>query len=97
MARPTREQLDGLSCSEFKTLLKRKGHKVERDIFKYEPYTTKGSRLYRWRYWGEYYTNHGDKTFVVDISCPLSEFDRWANSTDYTIKFREYIDGRRND
>jgi hypothetical protein len=93
--RPTREQLDGLSCSEFKTLLKRRGHKVKRNLFKYEPYTTKGSRQYRWRYWGTVLPK--DETFMVDISYPLEFFDRWANSTDYTIKFREYIEGKTSD
>lgn len=95
MARPKRDQLDGLSPSELKTKLKKLGHNVPRDFFKYGCISKRRSILYRWRHWGDNYT--GDKTFVVDISCPKSEFDRWANSVDYCITFQEYIRGRRID
>ena len=92
--RPKRFELDGYSPSELKTLLKKLGHKVPRDFFKYGCITKRRSLLYRWRYWGGHPFSN-DTTFVVDISCPKSEFDRWANSVDYCISFKEYIDGHR--
>jgi len=79
MSRPTRLQL-GMSPSEFKTMLKLRGHEVARDFFKYGPQSVYRNRLYRYRYWA-------DKGFVVDISCKLSEFDRWANSCDEVVTF----------
>ena len=82
MSRSTRVQL-GMSPSEFKTMLKLRGHKVDRDCFKYSPQTVYRNRLYRWRHWST-------DGFFVDISCKLSEFDRWANSTDQTITFVEW-------
>ena len=82
MSRSTRGQL-GMSPSEFKTMLKLRGHKVDRDCLKYGPQSIYRNRLYRWRHWA-------DEGFVVDISCKLSEFDRWANSTDQTITFVEW-------
>ena len=89
VARPSRDQLDGYSPSELKTLLKRIGHKVPRDFFGRGCISTRRSLYYRWRHWGDHYTK--DETFVVDISCPKSEFDRWANSVDYCITFKEYV------
>jgi hypothetical protein len=80
--RPTREQLAGLSPSELKTLIKRRGFKISRDFFKWGCRAQKGSRLYRFRWWAD--------EFVVDVSHPLSEFDRWANSVDKTVLFREW-------
>ena len=78
--RPNRDQLNGLSLSQLRTLLKRRGHKVPRKIY-YLGYVTQfRNRLYRFRWWT-------DKNFVVDISCPLSDFDRWANSCDETVSF----------
>jgi len=73
----------GMSKSQFKTLLKRKGHKIPRDMFKYGCTSTYKNRMYRWRYWA-------DEGFVVDISCKLNEFDRWANSREKTISFNEW-------
>ena len=87
--RPNRNQLAGYSLSEFKTLLKRLGHKVPRNLATTGYVTEYNNRLYRWRWWGDVY---GDDTgeFFVDVSCPLSEFDRWANSTDEVIKFSDW-------
>ena len=82
MSKPTRAQL-GMSPSEFKTMLKLRGHKVDRDCFKYSPRTVYRNRLYRWRHWSTY-------GLLVDISCKLQYFDRWANSTDQTITFVEW-------
>jgi hypothetical protein len=88
--RATREQLAGYSYSRFKTLLKRLRYKIARDFFKNsEGVVRHGSRLYRFRYWGDHYT--GDTTFVVDISCPIGDFDRWANSIERTITFTEWL------
>ena len=80
--RPTRQQLM-MSRSEFKTLLKRRGYEVPRDLYKYGCVVRRGDRMYRFRYWGK-------EGFVVDISCPVSEFDRWANSCEKTIPFLEW-------
>lgn len=83
--KPTREQLHGMSPSEFKTMLKRKGYSVRREFFKYGSVATKGSRMYRFRYWAF-------PDFFVDISCPEKEFDRWANSVDTTVNFFNWIE-----
>lgn len=83
--KPRREQLWGLSPSQFKTLLKNRGYKVYRDFFKRGAIAKKGNRLYRFRYWAF-------PDFFVDISCPLNDFDRWANSTSQTINFFNWIE-----
>lgn len=81
--KPTRAEL-GVSPSEFKTLLKGLGFKVPRDFFGFSSSVAKRQgRLYRFRWWAE--------TFEVDISCPVEEFDRWANSTDRTISLSEFF------
>ena len=84
--RPTRNKLNDMSPSEFKTMLKLRGHRVNRDFFKNAAVSYYKGRAYRWRWWGD--------EFVVDISCHLNEFDRWANSTEATIKFNDWIQGR---
>jgi len=87
--KPSREKLNGLSPSEFKTLLKRAGHIVSRDFFSRKSSVSKfKGKIYRWRWWGTPST--GDAEFVVDISCNISEFDRWANSTEKTVKFTDW-------
>ena len=88
--KPTRNQLWGMSPSEFKTMLKRRGHSVPRDFFKRSVSHYKG-RAYRFRWWGDVY---GDDTgeFFVDVSCPLKEFDRWANSVDEVVNFYNWIE-----
>lgn len=83
--RPNRNQLWGMSPSQFKTMLKRKGYKVSRDFFKYAAVAYKNNRAYRFRYWAF-------PEFFVDISCPLNEFDRWANSTDHVKPFYNWIE-----
>ena len=79
--KPNRDQLWGMSPSQFKTMLRRRGYKIPRDFFKQGSIAKKGNRLYRFRYWG------GVGEFFVDVGCPISQFDRWANSTDRTINF----------
>ncbi len=87
--KPRREQLWGMSPSEFKTLLKRLGYRVPRDLFKYGMCTAyKGNRAYRFRHWAF-------PDFFVDISCPLTDFDRWANSTEQTVNFYNWIENER--
>ncbi len=86
--KPTRQELGGLSPSEFKTFLKVLGHKIPRNFFALSSISTYRNRRYRWRYWGDSYSN--DKTFVVDISCLKSEFDRWANSVEDCVTFEEF-------
>lgn len=88
--KPTRDQLGGFSSSEFKTLLKRLGYPISRDFFKSDCSIVQyRGCMYRFRYWGNHYNN--DTTFVVDISCPVEEFDRWANSVEETITFTEWL------
>lgn len=83
--KPSRDQLFGMSASEFKTMLKLRGFDVGRDFFKMGAVAQKSNRLYRFRYWAW-------PDFFVDISCPLSEFDRWANSVDHTVNFYNWIE-----
>jgi len=83
--KPSRKELDGLSPSELKTLLKRNNFKIKRGFFKYGSIARKGSRLYRFRY------NQG--MFVVDISEEKKNFDRWSNSVQEVQVFSYF---RRN-
>ena len=85
--KPTRNQLAGLSPSEFKTLLKRRGYRVGKDFFKRGSMAKHSNRLYRFRWWGTV----GE--FFVDVSCPLNEFDRWANSVDQVVTFHNWNKG----
>ena len=80
--RPTRSQLHGMSPSELKTFLKRRGHSVVRDFFKRESVSHYRGRAYRFRWWAN--------EFVVDVSCRLTEFDRWANSVDEVVNFKNW-------
>jgi hypothetical protein len=82
--KPTRDQLGGLSPSQFKTLLKRRGYIVGRDFFKRGSMAQLGNRLYRFRWWG------GVGKFEIDVSCTLDDFDRWANSVDRTVTFYDW-------
>ena len=91
--RPSRDELGGMSPSEFKTLLKQRGFKVSRNFFDRESVAQCRNRLYRFRWWGDTY-NKLD-AFFVDISCPIRDFDRWANSTDNTMYFTEWLKGSK--
>ena len=82
--KPSAQQLCGMSPSQFKTLLKLRGHKIGRDFFKRGSVSIYSSRLYRWRWWSE-------DGFVVDVSCPKTDFDRWANSTEDVLDFKDWI------
>jgi len=84
--RPKREQLHGMSPSELKTLLKRRGYKIGCDFFKFCIAKYK-NRSYRFRWW---YT--GGESYV-DISCVYSDFDRWANSTEEVVTFNNWLKG----
>ena len=77
MRRPTRKQLNGYSLSELKTMLKRAGHKVPRNLERDAYVTEWDGRLFRWRWWSE--------EFVVDRSEPIEVFDRWGNSTEESL------------
>lgn len=81
--RPKRDQLNGLSYSELKTLLKRKGHKVPKRWHVTGFVTEFYGRLFRFRWW--------DGEFVVDVSCPLEDFDRWSNSCERSVPFKEWV------
>lgn len=86
--RPKREKLHGLSPSELKTILKRRGYKVPRDFFKYGSLARYKGRSYRFRW-------YSDGEFFVDKSCPRHEFDRWANSVDEVFTFYNWLEGRQ--
>jgi len=65
----------------FKTLLKRNGFKVSRDFYGFGCcIASKSGRLWRFRF-------HAS---MVDMSCELLDFDRWANSTDKVINLEEF-------
>jgi hypothetical protein len=80
-SKPDRDQLWGMSPSQFKTMLRRRGYQITRDFFKLGSVARKGNRLYRFRYWGP------GTEFFVDESCPIPQFDRWANSVKQTVNF----------
>lgn len=82
--KPTREHLAGMSCSEFKTLLKRNGFELPRQFFKYGSIATKMGRRYRFRWW----MSDG---FVVGVSSPLRDFDRWSNGVDEVVAWEEFM------
>lgn len=85
--KPSRDQLWGMSPSQFKTKLKKRGYKISRDFFKKGSTAVYNGRMYRFRWWG------GVGEFFVDISCPMAEFDRWANSVDNVVTFYNWIEG----
>ena len=85
--RPKRDQLHGLSPSEFKTLLKRRGYKINRNFFKYGCLARYKGRSYRFRW-------YSDGEFFVDKSCGYKDFDRWANSVDEVITIFNWLEGR---
>lgn len=87
--RPTRDKLWGMSPSEFKTLLKLRGYVITRDFFKMGSVAVYKGRRYRFRWWAE----NGE--FFVDVSCPIHEFDRWANSIDDVVPFFNWIEKQR--
>lgn len=72
----------GMSRSEFKRRLTQRGHKLKRHFWKFCD-SICYNRLYRF---------HWEGTPSVDISCPIEEFDRWANSTDETLTIEQFID-----
>ena len=83
MTRPKRKELRGFSLSELKTQLKLLGHKVPRNMSSNGYVTEYNNRMYRWRWWDT-------AGFYIDISEPLEDFDRWANSTKKTIDFSSF-------
>ena len=87
--RPGRAELAGFSASEFKTLLRRRGYQLPRDFYQQAATARRGSRRYRFRYWGTPST--GDSAFVVDVSCQDQQFDRWANSVEKTMTIAEWL------
>ena len=91
--RPSRDELCGMSPSEFKTLLKQRGFRVPRDFFDQGSVAQYRNRLYRFRWWSDEYSD--SQQFFVDVSCPIGDFDRWANSTDNTVYFSEWLKGSK--
>lgn len=75
----TRVKPEGAAA--FKTLLKRSGFKVGRRFYGFDCNIAEfKGRLYRFRF----------RTDEVDISCPIVDFDRWANSVDYISSIEEF-------
>ena len=90
MKKPRRDQLAGFSASEFKTLLKLRGYRVDRGFFGAGcAVAYRRGRAYRFRYWGL-------EGFQVDMSCPLHDFDRWANSVDHVMSFDDWLLRKNN-
>ena len=86
--KPKREQLHGMSPSEFKTLLKHRGYSVSRDFFKWGSVAKYKNRSYRFRW-------YSDGEFFVDKSCVHSDFDRWANSVDDVFTIYNWLEGHQ--
>ena len=73
----------GLSRSEFKTRLRLAGFKVLRDFW--------GRGCMITLHAGRYYRVRFESTLcLVDQSCKLADFDRWANSTEQVLAFNEF-------
>lgn len=56
-----------------------------RTFLKYEMMARKGDRLYRFRTNENEFRqpeNYVPQGFTVDVSCPIADFDRWANSSE---------------
>lgn len=83
--KPKREQLHGMSPSEFKILLKRRGYDLKRDFYKWGCVAEYKNRLYRFRW-------YSDGEFFVDKSCIKSDFDRWANSVDEVLTIYNWLE-----
>ncbi len=89
-----------LSKSKLRTWIKRNKFKLprgystrdKRSLLKYGGCTVKrNNRYYRFRN-NEHQFSGGEKRWVVDISCRLDDFDRWANSTeDHAVEFDEFM------
>ena len=80
--RPNREQLCGMSPSEFKTILRLRGLFLRRDFYK-NSMARMGGKYFRFRWWSPEPT--------VDICFNINEFDRWANSTDKSFTLKEWL------
>lgn len=85
MIRPPRDKLLGMSASEFKTMLKRRGFKIPRDFFKMGCVSRKNDRRFRWRWWA-------DDGFIVDIGETDDLFDRWANSVEVSVNAQLFFE-----
>lgn len=81
--KPTRNHTCGVSPSEFKTFLKRNGFKVSRKFFYDGAIAIYNNRFYRFRFFSSELLN-------VDISCPIEDFDRWANSVDELMTLQDF-------
>lgn len=81
--KPTRSQL-GMSPSSLKTKLKKLGFSVPKNFFKCSILKL-NQRFYRFRW------SNTDEVYLVDISCLEEDFDRWANSTEKTVTFQEFL------
>jgi hypothetical protein len=87
-----RPLLAGYSLSEFKTLLKRSGYQVPRNLHRNGWVAIRDNRYYRFRWWDK---QDYREPFQVDISEPIEHFDRWANSTERTVEFNQLLPERK--
>lgn len=82
--KPKRHQLAGMSPSEFRTKMKRAGFHFDRGFPNWSncvAMSPNKDRYYRVR------PDSGE----VDMSCPVEDFDRWANSTDETWSMEHFV------
>ena len=85
-SRPKRDQLNGFSCSEFKTRLKRLGHEVPRNFFGMGGCMSKFKNQYYYFSW-EFFE------FKVYISKDIDEIDFWEafdHSLRNPIPFKQF-------
>jgi len=82
--RPIKSKI-GMNPSRLKVMILRRGYRLpdKREFYKYGSVAYYKGRAYRFRWWSD--------IPMVDISCPRVDFDRWANSTDKSITFQEWL------
>ena len=82
-SRPNRDQLNGFSCSEFKTWLKRLGHEVPRNFFGVGGCMSKFNNRY-------YYFSWEFSEFKVYISKDIDEIDFFDHLLRNPIPFKQF-------
>ena len=72
-----------ISPSQLRSLLKYHHFQVPRNWQQLDYVAQKHNRLYRFRW-------RAQEGFLVDISFPLQDFDRWANSTHIKMNYQTF-------
>ena len=89
--RPKRHQLSGMSCSELKGLLRRTvgPNRIRRNFFGWQGAVFQWkNRMYRIRW-------SAPDECMVDVSCEVADFDRWANSCEDEITLSDLVNRLR--